>query len=83
MFKRRETIIFLTLTVGIITLNLLELNQLDVLSIEASNVKTRLNRAKTILRESLGGYMKEHVYNFHLTGCDRIVNKVFTHLNLL
>lgn len=29
MFKRRETIIFLTLTVGIVTLNLLELNQLD------------------------------------------------------
>jgi amino acid transporter len=29
MFKRRETIIFLILTVGIITLNLLELNQLD------------------------------------------------------
>lgn len=29
MFKRRETIIFLVLTVGIIILNLLELNQLD------------------------------------------------------
>lgn len=55
----------------------------DVLSIEESNVKTRLNRAKTILRESLGEYMKEHVYSFHLTGCNRIVNKVFTHLNIL
>lgn|GEM_PF-6618943 len=45
----------------------------EILDIEASNVKTRLNRAKNMLREQLKGYMKEHVYSFHLTRCDRIV----------
>lgn len=55
----------------------------ETLDIEESNVKTRLNRAKTMLRESLSGYMKEHVYSFHLNRCDRIVNNVFTRLNLL
>jgi len=54
----------------------------EALSIEESNVKTRLNRAKTILREKLSGHMKEHVYSFHLTRCDRIVNNVFTRLNI-
>jgi RNA polymerase sigma-70 factor (ECF subfamily) len=55
----------------------------DALSIEESNVKTRLNRAKTMLRESLGGYLREHVYSFHLTRCDRIVNNVLAHLKLV
>lgn len=45
----------------------------EVLDIEASNVKTRLNRAKNMLREHLKGYMKENVYAFHLTRCDKIV----------
>ena len=54
----------------------------DTLSIEESNVKTRLNRAKTMLRDSLSGYMKDHVYSFHLRRCDRIVNNVFAHLHL-
>ena len=48
----------------------------EVLDIAPSNVKTRLNRAKTMLRGSLQGYMKEHVYNFHLIRCDRIVAAV-------
>jgi len=45
----------------------------EVLDIESSNVKTRLNRAKNMLREHLKGYMKENVYSFHLTRCDKIV----------
>ena len=45
----------------------------EVLDIEASNVKTRLNRAKNMLRDQFKGYMKENVYSFHLTRCDRIV----------
>lgn len=49
----------------------------EVLEIGASNVKTRLNRAKLMLREELKGYMKERVYAFDLKRCDRIVAGVF------
>jgi RNA polymerase sigma-70 factor (ECF subfamily) len=52
------------------------------LQIEESNVKVRLNRAKTMLRENLNGYMKDRVYSFHLTRCDRIVNHVMNHLGI-
>lgn len=52
------------------------------LQIEESNVKVRLNRAKSMLRENLNGYMKDHVYSFHLSKCDRIVNRVLEHLGL-
>ncbi len=52
------------------------------LQIEESNVKVRLNRAKTMLRENLNGYMKDHVYSFHLSKCDRIVNRVLERLGL-
>jgi RNA polymerase sigma-70 factor (ECF subfamily) len=52
------------------------------LQIEESNVKVRLNRAKTMLRENLNGYMKDRVYSFHLTRCDRIVNNVMNHLGI-
>jgi RNA polymerase sigma-70 factor (ECF subfamily) len=48
----------------------------EVLSIEPSNVKTRLNRAKSMLRGQLQGYMKDHVYSFHLSRCDRVVSAV-------
>ena len=48
----------------------------ETLSIEESNVKARLSRAKSMLRGSLQGFMKENVYSFHLTRCDRIVAKV-------
>jgi len=54
----------------------------DALAIEAPNVKVRLNRAKTILRENLGNYLNEHLYSFHLTRCDRIVKNVFAQLQL-
>lgn len=49
----------------------------EVLEIGVSNVKTRLNRAKAMLREDLKGYMKENVYAFDLKRCDRIVAGVF------
>jgi RNA polymerase sigma factor (sigma-70 family) len=54
----------------------------DVLSLNEANIKVRLNRAKTMLRDNLQGYMKEHVYAFHLTRCDRIVDQVFKALQI-
>ncbi len=53
-----------------------------VLDIEEPNVKVRLNRAKTMLRKHLEGYMKDHVYNFHLTRCDGMVTRVMQHLGI-
>lgn len=47
-----------------------------VLDIGEPNVKVRLNRAKMMLRADLGGHMKDHVYSFHLSRCDRIVDHV-------
>lgn len=52
------------------------------LNIEEPNVKVRLNRAKTMLRKNLNSYMKDRVYSFHLTRCDRIVNNVMQHLGI-
>lgn len=54
----------------------------SALNIEEPNVKVRLNRAKTMLRENLSGYIKGRVYNFHLNRCDRIVNNVMLHLGI-
>jgi RNA polymerase sigma factor (sigma-70 family) len=54
----------------------------EVLMLEESNIKVRLNRAKTMLREHLTGYMKENVFTFHLTRCDRIVDQVFKALRI-
>jgi RNA polymerase sigma factor (sigma-70 family) len=54
----------------------------EVLSLNEANIKVRLNRAKTMLRDNLQGYMKEHVYAFHLTRCDRIVDQVFKALQI-
>ncbi|MBZ0099019.1 MAG: sigma-70 family RNA polymerase sigma factor, partial [Taibaiella sp.] len=54
----------------------------ETLNIEETNVKVRLNRAKTMLRENLGGYVKDHVYGFHLSRCDVMVNKVLGQLGL-
>jgi RNA polymerase sigma factor (sigma-70 family) len=53
------------------------------LDIEEPNVKTRLNRAKTILRDNLNGYMREQVYPFHLTRCNQIVAGVFSRLGIV
>jgi RNA polymerase sigma factor (sigma-70 family) len=54
----------------------------EVLMLEESNIKVRLNRAKTMLRDHLTGYMKENVFAFHLTRCDRIVDRVFKALQI-
>jgi RNA polymerase sigma factor (sigma-70 family) len=54
----------------------------EALNIEEPNVKVRLNRAKTMLRGSLNGYMKDHVYSFHLSRCDRMVAGVFDRLGI-
>lgn len=53
-----------------------------VLNIEEPNVKVRLNRAKTMLRKNLNEYMKDRIYNFHITKCDRIVDRVMQQLNI-
>jgi len=54
----------------------------EVLGLEESNVKVRLNRAKTMLRQNLSGYMKENIYALHLSRCDYIVKNVMTALNI-
>lgn len=54
----------------------------EMLNIKEANVKVRLNRAKTMLRDNLNGYIKNHVYSFHLSRCDRMVDKVLTHLEI-
>lgn len=55
----------------------------DILSLEQSNIKVRLNRAKTMLKENLSGYMKDHVYDFHLSRCDRMVHHVMSQLTVM
>jgi RNA polymerase sigma factor (sigma-70 family) len=54
----------------------------EVLMLEESNIKVRLNRAKTMLRGHLTNYMRENVFSFHLIRCDRIVNQVFKALQI-
>ncbi|HEY2649311.1 MAG TPA: sigma-70 family RNA polymerase sigma factor [Puia sp.] len=54
----------------------------DVLALEESNIKVRLNRAKTMLRENLSGYVKENLYSFHFTRCNRVVSRVFKALHI-
>ena len=53
----------------------------QVLDITEANVKVRLNRAKTMLLGELKGYIKGHVYAFHLTRCDRIIAAVMGKIN--
>ncbi len=55
----------------------------DSLGIGEPNVKVRLNRAKTMLRENLNGYFKESVYPFHLSRCDLMVERVFQGISSL
>jgi len=55
----------------------------DTLNITEANVKVRLNRAKTILRDSLSVYYKnDGIFPFHLSRCDRVVNNVFKYLGI-
>jgi len=52
------------------------------LNIEEANVKVRLNRAKTMLKNNLNSYVKDNVYAFHLTRCDAMVNSVMKYLKI-
>lgn len=54
----------------------------EILDIEETNVKVRLNRAKTMLKNNLSGYIKDNVYTFHLTRCDAVVNNVMNYLKI-
>lgn len=55
----------------------------SVLDISETNVKVRLNRAKAMLRKQLNSYYKsDNVYYFHLSRCNRIVERVFSILKI-
>lgn len=54
----------------------------EALGIEEPNVKVRLNRAKAMLRENLNGYIRDNVYSFHLSRCDRMVAAVLSRLQI-
>ena len=54
----------------------------DCLDLTAVNVKVRLNRAKTLLRQSLGQlYRKEELLSFHLSRCNSLTEQVMLHIN--
>lgn len=54
----------------------------ECLDISEANVKVRLNRAKTLLRDSLSHYYnKEDILHFHLSRCDKMVERVYHQLN--
>ncbi|UAY52721.1 sigma-70 family RNA polymerase sigma factor [Ferruginibacter albus] len=56
----------------------------ELLSISESNVKTRLNRAKTILRKEIErSYKAEEIYEFNLVYCDAMVQNVMQRLKKL
>jgi RNA polymerase sigma-70 factor (ECF subfamily) len=49
----------------------------EVLNITESNVKVRLNRAKSMLKKEIErSYTAEDIYEFNLIYCDAIVNRV-------
>jgi RNA polymerase sigma-70 factor (ECF subfamily) len=49
------------------------------LDISEANVKVRLNRAKALLKDSLSHfYKKEDILHFHLSRCDRIIERVMS-----
>jgi len=55
----------------------------EVLDLTESNVKVRLNRAKTMLQQKLNNYYRnDAVFSFHLVRCDRVVNAVFATLGI-
>lgn len=54
----------------------------DVLEISESNVKVRLNRAKSMLRKEVErSYSTEDIFEFNLVYCDQMVEKVMNELN--
>lgn len=55
---------------------------MEVLDIEESNVKIRLMRAKSLLRDQLKDYYRSpELFEFHLTRCDRIVVAVMQQIS--
>lgn len=57
----------------------------DCLGLREDAVKTRLHRARALLREELyerAGVSAPTAFSFHLTRCDRVVSAVFRHLEL-
>jgi RNA polymerase sigma-70 factor (ECF subfamily) len=54
----------------------------ECLAISEMNVKVRLNRAKSMLRNTLGElYRSGDVFEFHLSRCDRMVDNVMSRIN--
>ena len=73
-----------------IIFTLRELNGLNVaetaeaMNITESNVKVRLNRAKTMLRAEIEKmYSPQEIFEFNLVYCDGMVEKVMTRINEL
>jgi len=63
--------------------SLREINGLNVietaeaLNISEANVRVRLNRAKTMLKKEIEkSYKPEEIFEFNLTWCDRMVERV-------
>ena len=57
----------------------------ECLSLREDAVKTRLHRARTLLKKELyerAGVTAPMAFSFHLTRCDRVVSSVFARLNL-
>lgn len=55
----------------------------DALNISESNVKVRLNRAKTMLRKEIEkSYSPNDIFEFNLIYCDAIVNRVMNDIKL-
>lgn len=53
------------------------------LNISDVNVKVRLNRAKSMLKDLLSSYYKkEDIFHFHLSRCDRMVEVVMKHVHV-
>lgn len=49
------------------------------LNISGVNVKVRLNRAKALLKKTLSAfYKKEDILHFHLSRCDRVIERVMS-----
>ncbi|HEX6181775.1 MAG TPA: sigma-70 family RNA polymerase sigma factor, partial [Chitinophagaceae bacterium] len=54
----------------------------EALDISEANVKVRLNRAKRMLRSVVEKmYAPEEIFEFHLTYCDRIVQRVMNEID--
>jgi RNA polymerase sigma-70 factor (ECF subfamily) len=61
-------------------LNVLE--TAEALNISESNVKVRLNRAKTMLRKEIEkSYSTEDIFEFNLKYCDAMVNRVMSNIS--